>query len=297
MNKTAAIIAGVVFAVVVLGAAALTYSYTQISVSLEDVDFHSIDWMDLTFSNVLVMGGKLLTGNVLGAALDLVEGINLNLVFELSNGGLLPVYVPDVTYDLMVNGVSMGQGTSKINTMIGPGQTQQVTAIQGIEKDSLAPAVGAIVDSKGIIDIRARGTAYFELLWLEIPVPFESSKRISIVGEVEKMLSQNQRDTEIALAVSESRARQGTAVSISGWLVDSDGNGLQNGLIHIKDEDTGSGDDDIAAVYTDERGEFHYLWTARAMDPFDSVVEIYAVFEGSSNFGSSRSAQIDIGIR
>jgi len=37
------------------------------------------------------------------------------------------------------------------------------------------------------------------------------------------------------------------------------------------------------------RGEFSAEWSADYMDPFDSVVEFYAVFEGSSNYGSSRS--------
>lgn len=39
-------------------------------------------------------------------------------------------------------------------------------------------------------------------------------------------------------------------MSISGRLTTDDGNGLQNGLIYIKDEDTGSGDDDIALLCT-----------------------------------------------
>ena len=297
MNRTAAIIAITVLAVVVLGVAALAYSYTQISVSLEDIKFDSIDWMDLTFSNLLDLGGKLLTGDILGSALKLVDGVNLNLVFELGNGGLLPVYIPDVTYDLMINGVPVGEGTGTISTTIDPGQTKQVTTAQNVGMDSIAPAVGAIIDSGGLIDIRVRGTAHFGLLGLEIPVPFESSKRISIVNEIEKALNLERRDTEITLVVSESMVRQGTAVSISGRLVDSHGNGLQNGLIYIKDEDAGSGDDVIATVYTDERGEFRYMWTARTMDPFNSVVEIYAVFEGDRTFEPARSAQHDISIR
>ena len=120
MNKTATIIAGTSFAIVVLGAAMLAYSYTQISANLDDVRFHSIDWMDPTLSNILVMGGKLLIGDVLGSALELIEGVNFDLVFELNNGGFLPVYIPSVTYDLIINGVSVGQGTSTINTTINP---------------------------------------------------------------------------------------------------------------------------------------------------------------------------------
>ena len=86
-------------------------------------------------------------------------------------------------------------------------------------------------------------------------------------------------------------------MEISGWLVDAHGDGLQNAIVYIKDEDAGSGDDDIVILRTDARGEFYYQWTARSMDPFDDIVEIYAVFEGSPDFGSSRSAQIDVRVR
>ena len=83
-------------------------------------------------------------------------------------------------------------------------------------------------------------------------------------------------------------------MSISGRLVDSRGDGVTNALIYIKDEDTGSGDDEMGTLRTDSQGRFSAEWTADYMDPFDSVVEIYAVFEGSTNYGSSRSVQINV---
>ena len=103
--------------------------------------------------------------------------------------------------------------------------------------------------------------------------------------------------TSLSLYIPYYAINEGDVLPISGRLVDSQGYSLQNGIIYIKDEDTGSGDDDIVAVYTDENGEFYYPWTARTMDPFDDVVEIYAVFEGTPDFGSSRSVQIDVLIR
>lgn len=298
MNKKAAVIivAGAVLAVVALGAVMLVYSYTQVSVSLDHVGFHSIDW-DLTVSNLIMLGAKALMGDYLGSALSLIEGVNLDLVFGLSNGGLLPVYIPSVTYDLAVNGVPVGQAASSVSATINPGQTKQITAVQNVKKDSLAPAISSIVESGGIVDVKVRGTAYFELLGLGIPVPFESSKQISIIDEIEKKLSQSALGTKITLNIPGSEARQGTVVPISGRLTTDDGRALDGMAVYIKDEDTGTGDDDIAIVYTNARGEFHYQWTAREMDPFDSIVEIYAVFEGSPDFGSSRSAQIDVRVR
>ena len=110
MSRPTLIAFGIVLAIIVGGVGMLAYSYAQISVSLDDVNFHSIDWTDFTFSDILSLGGNLLSGNVLGFALDLIDGINLNLIFGLSNDGFLPAYIPDITYDLVVNGISVGQG-------------------------------------------------------------------------------------------------------------------------------------------------------------------------------------------
>ena len=294
-KKTAAIIiAGAVFAVVALGAAMLLYSYTQVSASLDHVGFHSIDWMDITVSNLVMLGAKALTGDILGSALTLIDGVNLELVFGLSNGGFLPVYIPSVTYDLTVNGAPVGQATSTVPITINPGQTKQITAVQNVKKDSLVPAISSIVESGGIVDIKVRGTAYFELLGLEIPVPFESSKQISIIDEIEKKLSQTTLGTKITLNIPGSEAHQGDIVPISGRLTTDAGHALDGMAVYIKDEDAGSGDDDIVILRTNARGEFYYQWTAKSMDPFDDIVEIYAVFEGGSGFERARSVQHNI---
>lgn len=85
----------------------------------------------------------------------------------------------------------------------------------------------------------------------------------------------------------------GDTVYISGRLT-SDGKALPNALIYIKDEDTGSGDDEIGTMTTDSNGNYSGNWSARTMDPFDKVVEIYAVFEGSTNYDYARSIQINV---
>ena len=189
-----------------------------------------------------------------------------------------------------------GEATSSVSATINPGQTKQITAVQNVKKDSLAPVISSIVESGGIVDVKVRGTAYFELLGLGIPVPFESSKQISIIDEIEKKMSQSALGTKITLNIPGSEARQGTVVLISGRLTTDDGRALDGMAVYIKDEDTGTGDDDIAIVYTNTRGEFYYQWTAKEMDPFDSIVEIYAVFEGGSGFERARSVQHNMAI-
>ena len=299
VSKTTIIVLGMVLAIIIGGVGMLAYSYAQISVSLDDVEFYSIDWADFTFSNILRLGGDILSGNVLGSMLDLIDGVNLNLIFGLSNGGLLPVHIPDITYDLIVNGISVGQGSSTIDMTINPGQTKQITASQNFQKNSLTPAIGAIVADGGMIDIKVKGTAHFRLLGLEIPIPFESSRQISIVDEVKKKISeikeQNKKQgTRISLSVSESAVYQGDIISINGRLTTVDGRALTDAVVHIKDEDAGSGDDNIQRLRTDSGGNFGFNWNARIMDPFDGTVEVYAVFEGNRDFESARSAQHNV---
>ena len=299
VSKTTIIVLSMILAIIIGGVGALVYSYAQISVSLDNVEFHSIDWTNFTFSDILRLGGNLLSGNALGFMLDLVDGVNLNLIFGLSNGGFLPVYIPDITYDLIVNGISVGQGISTIDMTINPGQTKQITAFQNFQKSSLVPAIGVIAADGGVMDIKVKGTAHFRLLGLEIPIPFESSKQISIVDEVKKKISeikeQNKKQgTRISLSVSESAVYQGDMVSINGRLTTADGRALTDVVVNIKDEDIGSGDDDIQRLRTDSRGNFGFNWNARIMDPFDGTVEIHAVFEGNQDFESARSVQRNV---
>lgn len=182
---------GVGIAVAIIGIVfgLIAYSYTQIHVNLNDISFHSIDWATFSWSTLLSLGLNVLTGNWLGAAFDLIQGINLNLIFGLSNYGILPVYIPDLSYDLSINGVSVGKGYSTTNITINPRETKQISVLQNFQKSSLSPAVSSIVSTGGIINLQVSGTAYFQLLGLSIPVPFESTKQVSIIDEIKSRLN------------------------------------------------------------------------------------------------------------
>lgn len=188
MGKTGIAI-GIVLIILAIVGGLIAYSYSQIHVSLNDVSYHSIDWVSFSWPVLLNVGLNVLSGNWLGAAFDLIQGINLDLEFGLYNGGLLPVYIPDLSYDLFVNGVPVGTGHSKVNITINPGQTKEITVLQNFQKSSLAPAVGYIVSNDGVIDLKVKGTAHFKLFVLDIPIPFESSKSISIKDEIRNRLN------------------------------------------------------------------------------------------------------------
>ena len=189
MNKGAGIGIGI-FLILLLVGGLFAYSYTQLSVSLNDVKFHSIDWTSLSWSNLLKLGLNTLTGNWLGAAFDLIDGVNLNLFFGLTNNGFLPVYIPDLSYEILINDISIGRGYSDVEVTINPGQTKEIISFQNIKKSSLSPAVYSIVGANGMMDLKVKGTAYFQLFGMGIPVPFESSKQISIYDEIRNKLNE-----------------------------------------------------------------------------------------------------------
>ena len=129
MGKGAAIGIGILI-LVLIGAGLLYYSYTQLSVDLISASLHSIEWTSFSWSTILSLGLNVLTGQWLSAAFDLIDGVNVNFGFALHNGGLLPVYIPDLSYDLRVNGVHVGRGYSDVDITINPGETKQIYSFQ-----------------------------------------------------------------------------------------------------------------------------------------------------------------------
>ena len=181
---------GILISIVVVAVffSLVAYSYTQITVNLEGVTLDSIDWTSISVSTLIKIGLDVLRGDWIDSALALIEGINLNFIFQFSNNGILPVHIPDLSYDLSINDVYVGQGNSTINTTINPGETKEIPILQNFQRDSLIPTVESIVDRNGIMDLHISGIAYFKLLILEVPIPFESTYQISIIDEAETHL-------------------------------------------------------------------------------------------------------------
>lgn len=190
MKKTIILIAIAGAAIIGIVFGLIAYSYSQIQVTFSDVSSVAIELEELSFSKIIQLGIEALSGNWMNAALEIIGGINLGLVFELTNNGLLPVFIPELTYDLSINDILVGTGESQINKTINPGETIEIEIFQNFEKQSFSPAIDSIIDSQGILDIRVKGTAYFELLGQTIPVPFESTKQVSLVDEIQKEWNQ-----------------------------------------------------------------------------------------------------------
>ena len=187
--KAARIGIRIFFLIVSIAGGLLYYSYTQINVELNTVSFHSIDWANMTFSTLMNLGLNTITGDWFSAAINLVDGINLNLFFGLTNNGFLPVYIPDLSYDLLVNGVNIGQGYTTVDATIYPGDNKEISIVQNFQESGLSPAISSIISNDGVMQIKVKGTAYFKILELTIPVPFESTEQISIKDEIENKIN------------------------------------------------------------------------------------------------------------
>ncbi len=249
MGKLVAI--GIVILVIFLIVIGLfAYSYTQLSVNLTDVKFHSIDWDSLSWDKLLDLGLSTLTGDWFGAAFELIDGVNLNLLFGISNNGILPVYVPDLYYDILINGILIGKGNSDLDLTINPGENKIITSFQNIKKDSMYPAISSIVESQGIMEIKVRGTAYFEFFGIGIPVPFESSKSISIYDEIRDRINKEIQKNKL----------QNSVISSVGKSIESTIGGLVNDLFGNDELNLSlSGQKFVDSIYKVNPGTYTYV--------------------------------------
>ena len=223
MNKAIIVILFIVISIVIIFLGLVAYSYTQIHVSLNTVKFDSIDWAPISLEMLLKLGLGVLTGNWLESAFELIQGINLNLMFGVSNHGFIPVNIPDLSYDLAINDISVGRGYGSMNTVIYPGETKEIPILQNFQKNNFTPAVKSIINLGGVIKLHVSGTAYFKLLGLNIPIPFESTKQISLVDEINYHLNKE---------IQKNRLQSDSSISLEG--------SINQAIETIKDKTNGS---------------------------------------------------------
>ncbi|MDE1872926.1 MAG: LEA type 2 family protein [Thaumarchaeota archaeon] len=306
--KPIATIGIIIAAIIVIVVGLIAYSYTQIQISLDSLSFGGFDWAPASLTTLAKLVFNTLTGNLIGTVLSLITGVKLNLIFALSNHGIFPVYIPDLSYNLSVNGVNVGQGQSSADMTINPGETKTLPILQDFTISSLEPAAVLVLDEGGMMDIQVSGTAYFKFLGLTIPIPFQSTKQINVIQEAKNHFlgsgSQNSgyppntyqpplTVTNINIQTPSYTVSQGQSVTFSGKLTDSNGNGIPNQLVYVKRDITLAPDSFLGSSYTDSNGDYTVTWAATK--PLTSnTANVYATFEGSSGFTSSRSSEISI---
>ena len=96
--------------------------------------------------------------------------------------------------------------------------------------------------------------------------------------------------TSITLYVSTASPTEGENMTFTGRVTRSDtGAGVAGVTVKIYDQDD-LFDDLMASGTTDSNGNYSISWTAVPMDPTDRTVELYAKFEGSSQFNASQTS-------
>ena len=96
-------------------------------------------------------------------------------------------------------------------------------------------------------------------------------------------------NTRLSLDPLPRQATAGEIITFSGKLTDVSGTGLIGGTIYIKDDDKWGPDDLIVKTVTEKNGKFKVSVIVKDWDRWSQDTEIYAVFEGTSSYGSSRS--------
>lgn len=188
MNLAITIVA-VIVAIIVIVICLVTYSYTQIQINLNNISFAGIDWAPTSGFTLLKLAFNAITGNVLGSILSLVTGVKLNLIFALSNHGIFPVYIPDLSYVLSINGIPVGQGQNNVDTTINAGETKNIPILQDFHISSIGSTAASIVSSGGIANLQVNGIAHLKLLGLVIPIPFQYTKQFSMMDEIKSRIN------------------------------------------------------------------------------------------------------------
>lgn len=189
MPSKAKIAAGIIVALLLLGGGLTYYSYSRIDVYISSVSLASSPIKINTAKALLIGLSAIMTGGLsLPAMIDAIEGINLVIYIKAYNGGILPVYIPTISYDLYINNNYVGEGSSDREVTIQPGDSEIITVYQFIDRDSLLDVAMSIVNNNGEADIKAKGEAKASILGLSFSIPFEKTTTINVYEEIKKAL-------------------------------------------------------------------------------------------------------------
>ncbi|MEO9320370.1 MAG: hypothetical protein ABI361_06830 [Nitrososphaera sp.] len=166
------------------------YSYQKVEFAITGISLSNIEFSAGSVGSLLNQGLNALSGNVTGSLESLIQSITVNLSFAISNRGVLPVYIPDFSYDLFINGIKIGEGKGSANLWISPGENKTIDIAQNLQGSSIKSTSESVIKSQGLMNVSANGTAQAQVLGISFPMPFNVSKQISLQNEVSKYLGQ-----------------------------------------------------------------------------------------------------------
>ncbi len=113
----------------------------------------------------------------------------------------------------------------------------------------MSPAINSIVSANGMMELKVKGTAYFKLFGISIPIPFESSKEISIYNEIKnKINSEIQKNKPINKVVTATKTVSNALDSVLNELFSADDLNLSL-----------SGETFIDSTYKVNPGSYYYI--------------------------------------
>ncbi len=175
-SKTYRKILAISLVVVLLAAGIIGYSYTQITVSVQSVEFAGVTFREPNTQTLV----SLAAGNPVGVVLSLLDKINIQVNLEIENAGLVPLAIPSTEFDIDVNGVRAGSGQSS-DQSLNPRQSTIIPVRVEIPVARLQPLADVIVQSLGELDIEIHGKLKTNLLIIPIEIPFQKQQHISLV--------------------------------------------------------------------------------------------------------------------
>lgn len=174
-------IVAISFILIILGGLGLYYSYSNIEVDVQSISLgYPPVKVDVTKA-VLIGVSAILTGGVtLPALLKVIEGINLEIDFEVTNRGFLSIAIPSFNFEVYLNGYYSGIGSTFESITVGPGKSEYLKVKYTITVDQLLSILSSIIENDGYLEIRVKGEAPVKLVGIEFGIPFEKVYNINV---------------------------------------------------------------------------------------------------------------------
>ncbi len=175
--KATAKAAIIIAAILLFGFVGEVFSYSQTTGRVGDVTFENLVFRTPSAQTILQISAGLVTGNYLAFVLSLVQGVHLAISVELTNNGILPIYVPSQSHDVYVNNILVGSGSSSVSALILPSQSYNLTIDETIFTTiDFGQLALSLVQSNGVATVQIIGRSSF----LVFQIPFVLSTNVPL---------------------------------------------------------------------------------------------------------------------